>query len=212
VVFILALAWFAVGAPRASEAVRQVRAEAARSLDVAEIRQALQSTGTQPDPVLAELLAQAQALVAQGSPWNLQVAAVLTDSQRQQALALEPGQPPVPPGHLWYVEPELPALAEALLQRHGLGERNLPAPPTVDPWPGVDTRRRARGLLALIAADGVTEEQGHVLLHVTLDAMALQAESAQVERALGRALPEDVRTAVLEARYAARPGAPGGRP
>lgn len=206
----LGLIWFTAVAPRASDGVRQVRAEAARALEVEEVRRALRSTGTRPDPTLAALLDEAQALSDQGSPWNLQVAAVLTAAQREQALVLEPGQPAVPPGDVRYVEPELPALAHALLQRHGLGVAERPTVPVADPWPGVDRRRRARGLLALVTADALTPAQAHALLQVTLDAMAQQAEQARVARSLGAALPDDVRAAVLEARLAQAPGPPGG--
>ena len=212
----LGLAWFLAVGPALGDRVRQLRAEAARSLSVAEIRVALRTTGTRPDAELAALLDDAAAAEAREGEWNVLVAEVLDPDQRQKALALEPGLPPVPPnGDMRFVEPELPALAEVLLRAHGLGEPELPAMPLRDPWPGVDRRRRARGLLALAQAppeEGLRPEQAQILLRITLDAMEVQVERARIERALGEALPVAVRAAVLEARYAEGPSRLGGHP
>lgn len=211
------LTWFGAVGPALGNRVRQLRAEAARSLSVAEIRAALRTTGTRPDAPLAALLDEAAAAEAREGEWNVLVAEVLDPDQRKQALALEPDLAAVPPnGDMRFVEPELPALAEALLRAHGLGEPELPAMPLRDPWPGVDRRRRARGLLALVQAapseSGLRPEQAQILLRITLDAMEVQVERARIERALGEALSAEVSTAVQEARYAAGPSRPGGHP
>ena len=212
----LGLTWFVGVGPALGNRVRQLRAEAARSLSVAEIRAALRTTGTRPDAPLAALLDEAAAAEAREGEWNVLVAEVLDPGQRQQALALEPDLAPVPPnGDMRFVEPELPALAEALIRAHGLGDPELPAMPLRDPWPGVDRRRRARGLLALTQLapeEGLRPEQTQILLRITLDAMAVQVERARIERALGAALSAEVRAAVLEARYAEGPSRPGGHP
>jgi hypothetical protein len=208
---VLGVAWFAFGAPWASNGVRQVRAEAARTLEAAEVRRALQSTGTRPEPALATLLTQAQQMADQDTTWNLLVAAILTENQRRLAVALEPSLAPLPPGDIRFGEPELPALAKMLLAQYGVGEAELPDLPERDPWPGVDRRRRARSLLALTSSAELSEAQAQALLHVTLDALAVQVERARLARALSQALPDNVRAAVIEARYATAPHSSGGR-
>ena len=207
----LGLGWFALAGPAASDAVRQTRAEEARALSTREVKAALRSTGVRPGPELRALLEQADEADAREQRWNLLVGELLSPEQRQRALALEPGVPPVRPmGDVRFVEPELPALAELLMQQHGVGEVVLPAVPTVDPWPGVDRRRRARGLLGLAGAGELDEAQAHALLAVTLEAMGEQAARAKDERALAELLPEEVRAAVMEGRLARPRG--GGRP
>ena len=204
---LLALGWFAWLGPRASEEVRQLRAEASRSLSTSEVRMALRRTGTRPDDDLRALLDEAGEAEALEADWNLRVAAVLDEEQRQKAMALEPGVPPVPPHKsVHFVEPELPALAEALMRKHGMGQAEIPLLPPADPWPGADRRRRARGLLALLAADELSDEQAHAILQITLDAMLVQSQRARIERSLGAALPSAVRASILEERFDRGPG------
>ncbi len=196
-----AIGWFAWWGPRTAESVRQTRAEEARTLSTREVKQALRSTGVRPDAELRALLDEASEADAREQRWNLLVAEVLTTEQRQRALGLEPTVPQVhPKGDVRFVEPELPALAELLMARHGMGTAEVPEVPTLDPWPGVDRRRRARGLLGLAAAGELEEAQAHALLAITLEAMSEQSERARIEKSLGEQLPPEVRAAVMEAR------------
>lgn len=198
---ILGLGWFTWAGPGLGQQVRQLRAEEARALSALEVKQALRKTGVRPDEALREALAEADAAAATEQRWNLLVAEILSEAQRQRALALEPGVQQVKPeGEVRFVEPELPALAEALMAAHGVGEAEVPALPLADPWPGVDRRRRARGLLGLVAAGELEEAQAHALLAVTLEAMGEQTERARVEAAIAASVPEKVRAAVIEAR------------
>lgn len=204
---LVAVGWFGWLGPQASDAVRQLRAEAARSLSVREVRQALRNTGTRPDATLRNLLASATEAEAREADWNLRVAAVLTPAQRERAMVLGPSVPPVPPHHgMHFVEPELPALANALLRSHGMGPAEIPPLPASDPWPGADRRLRARGLLALNAEGQLDADQAHALLQITLDAMVVQARRARIERELGQALPDVVRTEIMSERFDRGPG------
>lgn len=201
VALVLGLAWFTWAGPGLGQQVRQLRAEEARALSAREVKQALRQTGVRPGEALREALAAADAAEAREQRWNLLVAEVLSAEQRQRALSLEPGVAQVrPQGDVRFVEPELPALAEALMAAHGVGEAVVPPLPGADPWPGVDRRRRARGLLGLVAAGELEEAQAHALLEITLAAMGEQSQRARIEEAMGAALPDKVRAAVMEAR------------
>ena len=204
---VLAFTWYAWIGPEAGREVRQLRAEASRSLTTDEVRMALRRTGTRPDDELSALLDEASDAEAQEADWNLRVAVILDDEQRARAEVLEPSVPPVAIFHgAHYLEPELPALAEALMRTYGRGEVELPLLPPHDPWPGVDRRRRARGLLALVAGELLTVDQAHAVLQVTLDAMRVQVDRARTERELGQALPAHVRVSILEERVQVGPG------
>lgn len=123
--------------------------------------------------------------------WTLRAGAVLDPSQRT-GLAPAPDRPRT--RHQPWLDPELPALLEALGAHHGWEAVSLPDEPPFDPWPGVEPRRRAEALRAL--APRLAPGQAHAVAGLALLAAEAAGRRAAAEEALRALLdPALVRTA-----------------
>lgn len=130
--------------------------------------------------------------------WTNRAGSALNPSQRAD-LAPAPERPRA--RHQPWLDPELPALLDALGQSHGWKAVNPPDEPPFDPWPGVEPRRRAEVLRVL--APELSDEAAWAVEGLALEAARAAGRRAAAEEALRALLdPAVVRAA------AALPGDP----
>lgn len=181
--------WFFALSPALTERLRARRAAErvepgvnALAHAIASARRSLLPTG-EAAATAATALQEAALDAAVEQAWTLRAAVVLNPSQR-----LDPGSPPDRPRarHQPWMDPELPALYEALGTLHGWSARAAPDLPPFDPWPGVEPRRRAEALRVL--APELTDAQAQIVSGLVLDAMAAASRRAEAEEALRAAL------------------------
>lgn len=145
---------------------------------IATARASLLPQGTAADQA-ARLLREAALDLAIDRTWTLRAGAVLNPSQRR-----DPGATVERPrlrAQPW-LEPDLVALIDALGQQGGQVLAAPPDTPEVDPWPGVEPRRRVAALLALVPE--LAPEQQGALRALALDAALAQGRRAASEEAL----------------------------
>ena len=127
----------------------------------------------------AALLAEAAVDLAYDRGWTARAAAALNPDQR-----IDPGPAPdLPHGRQQpWLDPELPALLDALGRSWGWAIATPPDDPPFDPWPGVEPRRRLSALRVL--APNLSAPQAHAIAGLALDAVAAQARRAKAEESL----------------------------
>ncbi len=182
---VAALCWWSGISPALTDQLRARRASERVEPGALALAHAIASARPSLLPVGAEATRAADALseaaldleVERG--WTLRAAVVLNPSQR-----LDPGSPPARPRarHQPWMDPELPALYEALGASHGWVDRAAPDLPPFDPWPGVEPRRRAEALRVL--APELTDSQAQIVSALVLDAMAAAGRRAEAEEQL----------------------------
>lgn len=181
--------WLGVVAPALSARLEAARAETQATAGVAQIasavlsaRRSLLPTGAAAEQAAAALQEGALALEVERT-WTARAAAALNPSQRG-----DPGPAPDLPRsrRLPWLDPELPALLDALGARFGFQVVEPPDAPRHDPWPGVEPRRRLAALRAL--APALTEAQAHAVAGLALEAALAQRRRAEAEAALRQTL------------------------
>lgn len=177
--------WFGFGSPLLVQDLRSRRAAErvepgvqALAHAIASARPSLLPTG-EAAARAAEALSEAALDLEVERGWTLRAAVVLNPSQR-----LDPGSPPARPRarHQPWMDPELPALYQALGERHGWVSRPVPDLPPFDPWPGVEPRRRAEALRLL--APELSDVQAQIVCALVLDAMDAAGRRAEAEERL----------------------------
>ena len=190
---LLALGWWIGLAPAMLDDIRARRAAervepgvSALAHAIAAARRSLLPSGEDAALAAAALQEAALDLEVERS-WTLRAAVVLNPSQR-----LDPGHPPERPRgrHQPWLDPELPALYEALSASVGWAPRPSPDLPPFDPWPGVEPRRRAEALRVL--APHLSAEQAGVVQALVLEAMAAAQRRAAAEHTLREHLDQAV--------------------
>lgn len=162
---------------------------------------ALASAISQVRPSLlpeGEEAARARTLLAEASfdlelerGWTLRAGATLNPGQRAASTPV-PERPRT--RHQPWMDPEMPALLDALGAAHGWATVSPPDTPPFDPWPGVEPRRRAEALRAL--APELSPKQAHAIAGLALEATLAASRRAEAEEGLRALLdPAVVRAA-----------------
>ena len=178
----LALAWFAFGADRAVQRLDGFRAPPRGQRTAAEFT--AERGAAALTPAEQALTAEAAGLSRQEASWGYVVASLLSPDERAAGLALVAATPPRPAAPGATLEPEMPALIDAILSRHG--PATLPAPQVAprEDWQTADRRMRARVLTALVEGPGLDDERAAIVLGATLNLLAVQARRTEIEAEL----------------------------
>ncbi len=145
---------------------------------IAQARRSLLPTGAEAERARA-LLAEAAFDLAVERGWTLRAGAALNPAQRADVVPA-PERPRT--RHQPWMDPELPALLDALGRAHGWEVVSPPDEPPFDPWPGVEPRRRAEVLRAL--APELAPRQAHAIAGLALEATLAASRRARAEETL----------------------------
>lgn len=145
---------------------------------IAEARRSLLPRGAQAAQA-RDLLQEAAFDLQIERSWTLRAGSALNPSQR---VSVAPA-PERPRGrHQPWLDPELPALLDALGRAHGYSAVTPPDQPPFDPWPGVEPRRRAEVLRVL--APELSDAQAWAVEVLALEAAQAAGRRAAAEESL----------------------------
>jgi hypothetical protein len=188
---VAATAWFAFGAPRVVEGMRRERIDATRVPTLAELRGYADG---QPHRVTREaraLFVETRALEAREDAWARTASWLLGPAARVTAAARANEVAPASrDGSRPGVEPEMEALARAIVKRYGAPAATLPEAPATDGWGGYPRAERARAIRGAVERGELDADAAPVLLAATLDAMAAQERRVAIEARLWQILDD----------------------